>query len=192
MMRIRLIAVSGILIILLSAGSALLPLVDKAAGATVVGLLLLVAGLIETFAGYHRHDVRGLAMATGALTTLAGLLFALDVEHFLSTVTIVTAWLLARSVLLWITSRRAEGSVRMWISLSAAMDLVLGAVLLIGLSIAPLIVILFGPTPPMVATFAWILALSFVVTGFHLIEIARCERRSAGGSQSKAADLSRH
>jgi hypothetical protein len=66
------------------------------------------------------------------------------------------------------------------------MDLVLGVVLLFGLSIAPLIVILFGPTPPMVATFAWVLALSLVVTGILLLEVARCERQSADSSQSPA------
>ena|SRR5688572_3168020 len=178
-LRSRLIYVAGVLIILLSAGSALLPLVSKGAGAAVVGLLLVAAGLIEAFAGFLRHTVRGLAMATGALTTLAGLLFALNpVQHFLPTVTIVTGWLLARSVLLWITSQRAEGSVRAWISVSAVMDLVLGIILLAGLSIATLIVTFFGPTPPLVASFAWVLALSFVVTGTLLLEVASCERRA--------------
>jgi uncharacterized membrane protein HdeD (DUF308 family) len=178
-LRSRLITIAGILIILLSAGAALLPIVSKGAGAAVVGLLLVAAGLIETFAGFLRHSVRGLAMTTGALTTFAGLLFALNrTEHFLPTVTIVTVWLLARSVLLWITSQRAEGSVRTWISISAVMDLVLGIVLLAGLSIATLIVTFFGPTPPLVASFAWVLALSFVVTGSLLLEVASCERRA--------------
>jgi hypothetical protein len=46
----------------------------------------------------------------------------------------------------------------------------------VGLSISTLIVALFGPTPQMIASFAWILALSFVVTGMLLLEIANCER----------------
>ena len=62
---------------------------------------------------------------------------------------------------------------------SAATDVALGLLLLVGLSIATLIVTLFGPTTEMVASFAWILAISFVVTGGLLLEIASCERDSA-------------
>ena len=70
----------------------------------------------------------------------------------------------------------------MWTLLSAAMDLALAVVLLMGLSIASLVVTLFGPTEPVVAGFAWIFALSFVVTGAMLLEIASCERDLSGGS----------
>jgi len=42
-----------------------------------------------------------------------------------------------------------------------------------------LLVTLFGPTPQMVASFAWILAISFVITGMLLLEIASCERDAA-------------
>jgi hypothetical protein len=37
---------------------------------------------------------------------------------------------------------------------------------------------LFGPTPAIVATFAWILALSFVATGLLLLEVASCAREA--------------
>ena len=45
-------------------------------------------------------------------------------------------------------------------------------------SISSLVVALFGPIAGVVAAFAWILALSFVVTGAMLLEIASCERQS--------------
>lgn len=175
--RAHWIAAAGVVIILLSAGSALLPVLDRLAGSRVVGLLLFVAGLVEIFAGRLRHETQTLAMAAGGVTTLAGLMFLLNpVAHFLPLITIVTGWLLVRSVILFITSRRAHGSVRTWITLSAATDLVLGVVLLAGLSIATVVVMLFGSTPTLVASFAWVLALSFVVTGTLLLEVASCER----------------
>jgi len=181
--RARLIGAGGWLIILLAAGAALLPVVDRPSGSLVAGAMLIVAGLIEIYAGRLRHEVRTLAMLAGAVTTLAGLLFVFNpVAHFFPTVTIVIGWLLVRSVILLITSLRAHGSVRMWISLSAAMDFFLAAVLLVGLSISTLVIALFGPTPTLVASFAWVFALSFVVTGTLLLEVASCERESADTS----------
>lgn len=175
--RARRIAAAGVVIILLSAGAALLPAIDPGANSRVVGLLLFAAGVVEFLAGTMRHETKTLAMSAGGATMLAGLLFILNpVTHFFPLVTIVTGWLLVRSVILFITSRRAHGSVRTWITLSAATDFVLGVVLLAGLSIATLVVTLFGPTQALVASFAWVLALSFVVTGTLLLEVASCER----------------
>jgi len=54
----------------------------------------------------------------------------------------------------------------------------LAVLLFAGLSIATLVVSLFGPTQPLIASFAWILAASFVVTGTLLLEVASCERES--------------
>jgi hypothetical protein len=59
---------------------------------------------------------------------------------------------------------------------SAGMDFLLAALLIAGLSIATIIVSLFGPTPQLIASFAWILAASFVVNGLLLLEVASCER----------------
>lgn len=178
--RARLIGSAGWLIILLSAGSALLPVVDRAAGSALVGSLLLAAGLIEIFAGTQRHETRLLAMLAGAVTTFAGLMFLLNpVAKFFPLITIVTAWLLLRSIILFFTSRLAHGSVRRWIGIAAATDLVLGILLLAGLSIATLVVTIFGPTQTLVASFAWVFALSFVVTGMLLLEVASCERELA-------------
>ena len=60
--------------------------------------------------------------------------------------------------------------------LSAGMDFVLAALLIAGLSVATLIVSIFGPTPQLIASFAWVLAASFVVNGLLLLEVASCER----------------
>ena len=48
---------------------------------------------------------------------------------------------------------------------------------LIFIGISLLVISLFGATEPMVARFAWILAISFVATGSMLLEVARCARR---------------
>jgi len=167
----------GIVIILLGAGAAALPFLDRLAGNQLVGALLLIAGLVEIAAGTQRYENRILAMLAGAVTTLAGLLFlANPVAHFLPAISIVTVWLLVRSLILAVTSRRAHGSVRIWLGISAGTDFALGLLLFVGLSISTMIVMLFGPTPTLVASFAWVFALSFAVTGALLLEIASCFR----------------
>ncbi|MCY7398636.1 MAG: DUF308 domain-containing protein [Sphingomonas bacterium] len=178
--RPGLVTAAGVAIILLGAGAALLPFVDRISGVRLVGTLLLAAGIVEMSASTLREQTRFLALLAGAVTTLAGALFLINpVTHFLPTISIVTAWLILRSLILGVTTMRVHGSVRRWIAISAATDLALGLLLLVGLSISTLIVTLFGPTPEMVASFAWILAISFVVTGMLLLEIASCEREAA-------------
>jgi hypothetical protein len=167
--------------IALSAGAALLP-VEKGISAGVIGAMLLTAGLIELAAGRLRRDTRDLAMLAGGVTILAGLLFLLNREsRFFPTVNIVIGWLALRSIILAVKSRRLSGSVRTWTSVAAATDLVLALVLLVGLSLSTVVVLLFGPTPAIVATFAWIVALSFVATGLLLLEVASCEREGLDG-----------
>jgi len=174
--RARGLSVAGVAIILLSAGAALLP-AEKGISSDVIGALLLAAGLIEVIAGSLRRETRLLAMAAGSITALAGLLFLLNRDaRFFPTVNIVVAWLFLRSILLAIASRRADGSVRTWSSIAAAIDFLLALVLLVGLSLASVVVLLFGPTPAIVASFSWIVALSFVATGLLLLEVASCIR----------------
>jgi len=176
--RARWIGAAGWFILLLSAGSALLPWVWHAHGAAIIGALLIAAGLTEIFAGSLRHETRKLAMLAGVVTTLGGILFASqEATHFLSTLTIIAAWLLLRGLILLLAARLEQGSVRKWTALSAAMDLLLAAILAVGLSIATLVVILFGATSPLIASFSWVLALSFVVTGLMLLEVASCARQ---------------
>jgi hypothetical protein len=177
--RARAIRVAGIAIILLSAGAVLLP-TEKGISSDIIGALLIAAGLIELVAGSLRHEVRVLAMAAGAVTALAGLIFVINPEtHFFPSVTPVIAWLVIRCVILAIAASRTEGSVRTWMALSAGMDLLLAVLLVTGLSIATLIVSLFGPTAPMIASFAWVLAASFVINGLLLLEVASCEQETA-------------
>ena len=178
--RAKWIAAAGWLIFLLSAGAALLPLFERRGGAMVIGGLLAAAGLMEIFAGSLRHEARKLAMLTGALTVLAGLLFATGpaTRFFLPAITIVMGWLVVRAALLFLTSRLTGAGVRRWTLIAAATDLLLALVLLVGLQIAALVVALIGATAPLVASFSWILALSFVATGLMLLEVASCARAS--------------
>jgi uncharacterized membrane protein HdeD (DUF308 family) len=179
--RANLISLAGIAIILLSAGAALLPAAADAKDSLVIGSLLLAAGVIETLAGTLRREVKALAIASGGVTALAGLIFMLKrTNQFFPTVTLVIAWLVIRSLILVAASRRAPGSVRIWTSLSAGMDFLLAVLLVAGLSVATIVVSIFGPTPPLIASFAWILAASFIVNGLLLLEVASCERRPNG------------
>jgi len=174
--RLRL---AGILIILLAAGAALLPVLWGSAGSAVVGAMLVAAGFVEFLAGAQRRQVKKLASAAGAVTVLAGILFLINpVAHLARIVNLIIGWLVLRSIILFLTAKRTGGSVRTWTIISAATDFALAAVLAAGLSIGTLIVLLFGATPQLVASFAWALALSFVLNGLLQLEIAGCERDS--------------
>lgn len=176
--RARGTRVAGIAIILLSIGAAFLP-AGKTISSDMIGALLIAAGLIEMTAGALRRAVRPFAMAAGAVTALAGLLFVVDHEtHFFPRVVPIIAWLLVRSLILLAGSREASGSVRTWTALSAGMDFLLAVLLAAGLSISTIVVSLFGPTPELVASFAWVLAASFVVNGLLLLEVASCADES--------------
>ena len=177
--RAKWIGAAGWLILLLSAGSALLPFVQPGHGALIIGALLIIAGLAEVFAGTLRHETRKLAMLAGGVTVLAGLLFATEPgTRLLSAATIITAWLFVRSLILFLAASLEKGSVCQWSAYSATMDLILAVLLLIGLSIAALVYTLFGATSPLIASFAWILALSFVVNGLLLLEVASVARHN--------------
>jgi hypothetical protein len=177
--RTRLISVAGVLIILLSAGAALLPVAEGAPG-TAIGALLMIAGLIEMGAGLLRRDGGVFAVAAGVVTVLAGLLFVINrTSQFFPTINLVAAWLLLRSLVLLVATIRAGSPVKTWLGISAATDFLLGLLLVAGLSISGLVVSVFGPTPQLIASFAWVFALSFIVTGALLLEVASCERESA-------------
>src|SRR4051812_42970215 len=177
--RARGIRVAGVVIILLGAAAALLP-TEKGISSDMIGALLIAAGLVELVAGSLRRSVRELAMAAGGVTALAGLLFVVNPEtQFFPSVTPVIAWLLIRSLILALAATRTGGSVRTWMALSAGMDFLLAALLITGLSVTTIVVSLFGPTTPLIASFAWILAASFVVNGLLLLEVASCERENA-------------
>ena len=173
-MRARGLRVAGAAIILLSAGALLLP-AGKHISSDMIGALLVAAGLIEAVAGSLRREVRPFAMAAGGVTAAAGLVFILNHQtHFFPTATLVVAWLLVRSVILGAASIEAAGSVRVWTAICAGIDLLLAILLVAGLSITTVVISLFGPTPWLIASFAWFVAVSFVVNGLLLLEVASC------------------
>lgn len=177
--RARALRIAGVVIILLAVGAALLP-AGKTISSDMIGGLLIAAGLIETMAGSLRRESRPFAMAAGIVTALAGLLFVLSPEaHFFPRVMPVVGWLVARSLILAAALTRTNGSVRRWTAISAALDFLLGILLIAGLSVSTIVISMFGPTPELVASFAWILAASFVVNGLMLLEVASCERENA-------------
>lgn len=178
-LRVRALRVAGAAIILLGIGAALLP-AGKTISSDMIGGLLVAAGLIETVAGSVRREARPFAMAAGIVTALAGLLFIVDPEtHFFPRVVPIVGWLLVRSLILVGALTETRGSVRRWTAISAGLDFLLGVLLIAGLSISTIVISLFGPTRELVASFAWILAASFVVNGMMLLEVASCERDEA-------------
>ncbi|HEX6741223.1 MAG TPA: hypothetical protein VF079_05445 [Sphingomicrobium sp.] len=179
--RARGIRVAGIAIIVLGACAALLPAASSISS-DMIGGLLVAAGLVETVAGSLRVEIKPYAMAAGGVTALAGLLFIVNPEtHFFPIVTPIIGWLLIRSLILAYASTHLGGSVRTWMAVSAGMDFLLAALLVAGLSIATIVVSLFGPTSQLIASFAWILAASFAVNGLLLLEVASCERSGYAG-----------
>ncbi len=177
--RARGMTAAGIAIILLGVGAALMP-AEEGISSDVVGALLLGAGLIEVVAGSLRKETRIFAMLAGGVTAAAGLIFLLNEDaRFFPMINVVIAWLLARAVVLAAAGVRTAGAIRRWTLIAGATDLLLGLIMLLGLSLASAVVLIFGPTPVMVASFAWVLALSFAVTGILLLQIASCERESA-------------
>ncbi|MFL6720991.1 MAG: hypothetical protein ACJ8FT_04195 [Sphingomonas sp.] len=177
--KARALRIAGFLIILLGVAAAFLP-AGKTIPSAMIGGLLIAAGLIETVAGSLRRESRSFAMAAGVVTAIAGLLFVLNPEtHFFPNVWPIIGWLLVRSLVLAGALTETEGSVRAWTAISAGMDFLLAILLITGLSISTIVVSVFGPTPELVASFAWVLAASFVVNGLLLIEVANCELETA-------------
>lgn len=175
--RTRWVARGGWLIILLGAGAALLPEIGGRNGALLIGALLIASGMVEISAGSLRRETHRLAMAAGGVTLIAGLLFLTKpATQFLSAVTIIAGWLFVRSIVLGLRARLEQGPVRTWAALSATVDMALALILAAGLSIATLVVTLFGATAPLIASFAWVLALSFLVNGMMLLQVASAAR----------------
>jgi len=177
--RARGLRAAGIAIILLGVGAALLP-AGKSISSDLIGGLLVAAGMIEAVAGTLRREARQLAVAAGCVTALAGLLFIVNpTTHFFPAVTLVIAWLFLRAAILALAIRLTDGGVRGWTAISAGTDFLLGVLLMAGLSISTIVVSIFGPTPPMIASFAWFVAASFVANGLLLLEVSSCERELA-------------
>ena len=117
----RLIALMGWLVLALGAGAAILPLVGPTQGALVIGAMLTFAGLAEVVAGTRRYETRKLAILAGAVTMIAGLLFATDqATQFLSALIIIAGWLFLRSLVLALACSLEHGAVRRWTGVAAS------------------------------------------------------------------------
>ena len=170
------IRTAGILIVMLALGAALLPLERGLPGRLVVGYLLLAAGLIELCAALARRIHKPTAAIAGAATVLAGLRLVLDPNAgFFPVLNLVILWLVVRAAALAFAATRSGAPLRSWLVLAGATDFALAVLLLSGLPIAIVVAGLFGPTSEIIATFAWILAVSFVATGSLLIAAAPIE-----------------
>ena len=173
--RARWIRGAGWLILVLAAGAALLPWLEPRGGARLIGAMLVIAGAAEVFAASLRHETRRLLMLAGLVTALAGILFTVDLgNRTVPIVVIVIGWLILRSLILGLASRLEHGAVRRWTLISALTDLVLGLLLAVGLSIASLVIALFGQGEPLLNSFAWVLGGSFVASGLLLLQVAEC------------------
>jgi uncharacterized membrane protein HdeD (DUF308 family) len=169
---------AGVLIILLALGAALLPLERQVPGRLVVGWLLVATGVIELAAALARRIHRPSASIAGGATVVAGLRLVLDPSAgFFPVLNLVILWLVVRSAALAFAASRCEGSLQSWFILGAATDFLLAVLLLSGMPIALIVWGLFGRTSEIVATFAWVLAISFVATGTVLIAVAPAEAR---------------
>jgi uncharacterized membrane protein HdeD (DUF308 family) len=178
--RARALRVAGILTILVGIAAALLP-AGKTISSDMIGGLLVATGLIETLAGSLRRATRPFVMAAGVVTALAGLLFITNPEtHFFPRVWPIIGWLVIRSLILSVATAETGGSVRRWTAFSAAIDFLLAVLLIAGLSISTIVVAIFGPTRELIASFAWILAASFVASGLLQLQVASCAEESAG------------
>jgi len=67
-----------------------------------------------------------------------------------------------------------HGRVQRWTGIAAATDFLLALVTAVGFSVSSLVATLFGATPPLIASFAWLLAISFAATAMLLLQVASC------------------
>lgn len=120
-----------------------------------------------------RRIHRPSASIAGGATVLAGLRLVLDPSAgFFPVLNLVILWLIVRSAALAFAASRCRGQMQGWFVAAAATDFLLAVLLLSGLPIALIVYGLFGQTGEIVATFAWVLAISFVASGATVIAVA--------------------
>ena len=163
---------AGIAVILIGLGALFLPGMHPKESSRLVGALMLAAGVVEVLAGFARRHERIPAIAAGAVTALAALLFLGSPRGFLPVLNIVIAWLALRSAILLFAALQCNSFPRTWTFTAAGVDFLLALLLLVGFQISLLVVGLFGESGPIIATFAWVLAFSFFATGTLLLMVA--------------------
>jgi uncharacterized membrane protein HdeD (DUF308 family) len=174
------IKAAGYAIILASAAAAILPATNFDNGPLIVGGLMFTVGLFEVLANLLRATPRRAGMAAGiASVGASSLIFAQLVSSFVTTVYVFIGWLLVRGLLLGISAIENAGPIRRATTLAAVMDLILAGVVWIGLTASTMVIALFGPTKPIIADFAWILALSFFAAGLLIVKVANGQPKSS-------------
>lgn len=176
---------AGIAVILLAFGALLLPLAAHLSPRIVIGWMLLGAGILELVAASLRWAHRPSAVIAGGATLLAGLRLLFDPgAGFFEVLNLFILLQVVRAAALAFAAFRARDTIGAWLAFAAGTDFLLAIALLAGLPIAILVVGLFGPTRPISATFAWVIALSFIATGALLLATAKHE-----GRESRPPDL---
>ena len=164
---------AGYAIMLAALATALLPAGNFERGPAIVGSLLVVVGFLETVANSLRAKGKSSAMAAGAVSIAAGILiFVQPVATFVTTVYVVIGWLAIRALLLAISALEIPRRIDLAPLAVAALDIALAGIVWLGFTASTLILVLFGPTEPIIANFAWILAISFVTAGLLLVSLA--------------------
>lgn len=166
------IRAAGYAVILASAAAAILPATKFENGPLIVGGLMFIVGLLEVLANLLRATGKRAATAAGLASVGAGLLIFVQVTSFVTTVYVFIGWLLLRGLLLSLSSIENVGPIRRATIIAAAVDFILAGVVWTGLTAGMLVIALFGPTQPIIANFAWILALSFIASGLLLVKVA--------------------
>ena len=134
---------------------------------------LKLAGIAETIAGSRRYQTRKLTMLAGIITILAGLFFLTEeAVHLLPALVIIAGWLFLRSLVLGAAFVLEKRTIKRWTGIAAATDFALAVITAAGFSIATLVIMLFATHEPFIASFAWLLAISFIGTGLLLLEVA--------------------
>jgi len=170
------IRTAGVIIILLALGASLLPMERGIPGRVVVGVLLLAAGAVELVAALARRIHKPSAAIAAIATLLAGSRLSLDPNAgFFPVLNMVILWLIIRTAALGFAANRSQPPLRRWFRVVATTDFLLAVMLLAGLPIALVVAGLFGPTSEIIATFAWVLAISFVANGAFLAAAAPVE-----------------
>jgi len=171
---------SGLIAMLLAAAAILLPIAEWIPKGALVGWLLMIAGVAELALGRQRGPgkVRATLTASGLITAVAGLVFVVNpFAGFFPVANVVIAWLVVRGAWVLLSALRIpRRRVGRWFVLSGITDLLLGLLLILGLPVAIFIASLFGPTMEIVASFALVLAVSFLVTGLAQVAAALTER----------------
>lgn len=159
--------------VLLAGAAALLPLDSPVPERVAIGVLLVLAGLIEAVAVWARRGPQRPALVAAGASIVAGLRLALDPSaNFVTVLNLVILWLVVRSAALLFSARQSPEPQCQWIYMVAGVDFLLALLLLAGLPVTVIVYGLFGQTSAILGTFAWVLAASFAAAGLLLVVAA--------------------